>query len=226
MFDIGWSELVLIGVVTLVVIGPKELPGVLRTVGGAVSKMRRMAGEFQSQFQEALREAELDEAKTTIGGLNDQVNSLAGGFNPIQTIRDEIKGAVDSVSGNPTLAPAPPPDASSTPALAPDAVKPAAIASSGSALGTEAPSEGPRPLTSDAVKAAMAAKRSGQSAPAAIVAAPMDKAAVAPPRKRARAAAAEGAGADSPAKPKRVRKSKATAPKGSESAGSGGEGAA
>jgi sec-independent protein translocase protein TatB len=224
MFDIGWSELALIGAVALVVIGPKELPGVLRTVGGAVSKMRRMAGEFQSQFQEALREAELDEAKKTIGGLNDQVNSLAGGFNPIQAIRDEIKGSVDSVSGNPTLAPAPGPDASSIPALAPDAVKPAAIASSGSALA----SEGPLPLTSDAVKAAMAAKRSGQPARAPIPAAPapMDEAAEAPPRKRAKAAVAESAGADLPAKPRRVRKPKATAPKGSGSADSGGEGAA
>lgn len=91
MFDIGWGEFVVIGTVALVVIGPKELPGVLRTVGQAVGKIRRMASDFQGQFQEALREADFDEARKTISGLNDSTSS----FNPIQTIRDEIKGAVD-----------------------------------------------------------------------------------------------------------------------------------
>jgi sec-independent protein translocase protein TatB len=56
MFDIGWSEFVLIAVVALIAIGPKELPGVLRTVGRWMGKARKMAAEFQSQFQEAMRE--------------------------------------------------------------------------------------------------------------------------------------------------------------------------
>ena len=56
MFDIGWSELVVIGVVALIAIGPKELPGVLRMVGQWVGKARRMAAEFQGQFNEAMRE--------------------------------------------------------------------------------------------------------------------------------------------------------------------------
>jgi len=56
MFD--WNEIVLIGVVALIVIGPKELPAVLRAVGQWTTKIRRMAGEFQSQFQEAMREAD------------------------------------------------------------------------------------------------------------------------------------------------------------------------
>lgn len=98
MFDIGGGELVLIGVVALVVIGPKELPGVLRTVGQTVTKLRRMAGEFQSQFQEALREAEMDDVGKTVSDLHK-------GFNPIQTIRDEIKGAVEApVAAAPALA--------------------------------------------------------------------------------------------------------------------------
>jgi len=59
MFDIGWGELLLIGVVALIVIGPKELPGALRTLGQWMGKLRRMASEFQGQFQEAMREAEL-----------------------------------------------------------------------------------------------------------------------------------------------------------------------
>lgn len=96
MFDIGWSELVVIGVVALIVIGPKELPGMLRTVGGAIAKIRRMAGEFQSQFNEAMREAEIDEARKAVEGVNQSAS-----FNPIQTIRDEIQKAVETPAGKP-----------------------------------------------------------------------------------------------------------------------------
>jgi sec-independent protein translocase protein TatB len=63
MFDISWGKLVIIGVVALLVIGPKELPGVLRMVGQWMGKMRRMAAEFQGQFQEAMREAEMADLK-------------------------------------------------------------------------------------------------------------------------------------------------------------------
>ncbi len=52
MFDIGWSELVVIAVVALIAIGPKELPGVLRMVGQWMGKARKMAAEFRGQFQE------------------------------------------------------------------------------------------------------------------------------------------------------------------------------
>jgi sec-independent protein translocase protein TatB len=96
MFDIGWSELVVIGVVALIVIGPKELPGMLRTIGGAIAKVRRMAGEFQSQFNEAMREAELDEARKAVDGVSQSAN-----FNPIQTIRDEIQKAVETPVSKP-----------------------------------------------------------------------------------------------------------------------------
>ena len=60
MFDIGWAELMVIAVVAIVVIGPKDLPRALRTVGQWTGKMKRMARDFQSQFTEAIREAELD----------------------------------------------------------------------------------------------------------------------------------------------------------------------
>jgi len=116
MFDIGWSELVLIGAVALVVIGPKELPGMLRTVGGAVTKIRRMAAEFQGQISEAMREAEMADVKKTVDGLNDSVSSGTS-FNPIQTIRDEIHNAVEgtnpasttTTAAEPTISIPPPP---------------------------------------------------------------------------------------------------------------------
>src|SRR5438046_9078701 len=76
MFDIGWSELVVIAVVALIAIGPKELPGVLRLVGQWMGKARKMAAEFQGQFQEAMREAEMADRKKRF----DEVEEGATGF--------------------------------------------------------------------------------------------------------------------------------------------------
>ena len=109
MFDMSWGEVLVIGAVALIVIGPKDLPKALRTLGNMTSKMRRMAGEFQSQFNEAMREAELDDIKKQVQGLNDQVGSSlsTGGFNPLQTIRDELKTSIESTTSlTPPEAPA------------------------------------------------------------------------------------------------------------------------
>jgi sec-independent protein translocase protein TatB len=76
MFDIGWSEFLVIAVVALIAIGPKELPGVLRMVGQWIGKARRMASEFQGQFQEAMREAEMADLKKSF----DEVKEAATGF--------------------------------------------------------------------------------------------------------------------------------------------------
>jgi len=76
MFDIGWSEFALIAVVALIAIGPKELPGVLRTIGQWMGKARKMAAEFQGQFQEAMREAEMADLKKSF----DEVREAASGF--------------------------------------------------------------------------------------------------------------------------------------------------
>jgi sec-independent protein translocase protein TatB len=69
MFEIGWSELLVIAVVAIVVIGPKDLPKAMRAVGGWTAKMKRMAREFQGQFNEAMREAELDTIKKDVEAL-------------------------------------------------------------------------------------------------------------------------------------------------------------
>lgn len=66
MFDIGWQELFLIGVVTLVVVGPKDLPRVLRTGARFLHKARAMSREFQNGLAEMAREAELDDIKQRI----------------------------------------------------------------------------------------------------------------------------------------------------------------
>ncbi|MHB2206086.1 Sec-independent protein translocase protein TatB [Methylobacterium sp. CM6257] len=95
MLDMSWGEVMLIGGVALIVIGPKDLPKALRTVGQITSKLRRMAGEFQMQFNEAIREAELDEVRREVDGIRNTVRSAGSSFNPVQTIRDELKGAVE-----------------------------------------------------------------------------------------------------------------------------------
>ena len=97
MFDIAWSKLMIIGVVALIVIGPKDLPGVLRGLGEMLGKLRRMADEFRGQFNDAMRETQFEDIKKDMADLGDNVRSATStGFNPIQTIRDEVKGAVEA----------------------------------------------------------------------------------------------------------------------------------
>jgi sec-independent protein translocase protein TatB len=79
MFDIGWSEFVVIAVVALIAIGPKELPGVLRMVGQWMGKARKMAAEFQGQFQEAMREAEMADLKKSFDEVKEAASGLASG---------------------------------------------------------------------------------------------------------------------------------------------------
>src|SRR5262245_24030920 len=86
MLDVGWSELLVIGIVALIFIGPKELPTVLRTVGQWMGKIRRMASEFQGQFQEAMREAEMEDLKK-------HVDSMTQNFDPLESVRKEVEAA-------------------------------------------------------------------------------------------------------------------------------------
>ena len=89
MFDISWTEFLLIGVVALIVIGPKELPAVLRTVGQWTRKVRSMAADFQGQFQEAMREAEMADLKK-------QVDDLAHGvknYDPLKDVKADVEAA-------------------------------------------------------------------------------------------------------------------------------------
>src|SRR3982074_2410040 len=79
MFDIGWSEFVVIAIVALIAIGPKELPGVLRMVGQWMGKARKMASEFQGQFQEAMREAEMADLKKSFDEVKEAATGFTGG---------------------------------------------------------------------------------------------------------------------------------------------------
>ncbi|GJE72879.1 Sec-independent protein translocase protein TatB [Methylorubrum podarium] len=100
MLDMSWGEVMLIGGVALIVIGPKDLPKALRTLGQITTKVRRMAGEFQSQFNEAIREAELEEVRRDVEGVKRTVDAARPTFNPVDTIRNEIRSAVESRPGS------------------------------------------------------------------------------------------------------------------------------
>jgi sec-independent protein translocase protein TatB len=76
MFDIGWSELLVIAVVAIVVVGPKELPKLMRSFGFYAGKLRRAATEFRRQFDEAMREAELEEVKQAIESVRTETRAL------------------------------------------------------------------------------------------------------------------------------------------------------
>ena len=92
MFDVGWSEMVVIGIVALIAIGPKELPGVLRTVGQWIGKARRMASEFQGQFQEAIREAEMADIKKQFDEVSAAATEMTS--NPLAGVKSDVEKAL------------------------------------------------------------------------------------------------------------------------------------
>jgi len=109
MFDIGWSEFVVIAVVALIAIGPKELPGVLRMVGQWMGKARKMAGEFQGQFNEAMREAEMADVKKAFDEVKDAASGF-GGANIMTSLQKDVGSAmkIDDID-TPTLPKTPEP---------------------------------------------------------------------------------------------------------------------
>jgi sec-independent protein translocase protein TatB len=97
MFDIGWSELLVIAVVAVIVIGPKDLPRVMRTVGHYAGKLRRAAADFQRQFEEAMRETEIDEVRKAIESVRENTPSA------------DLKAPIDKPVMLPKQTPQPPP---------------------------------------------------------------------------------------------------------------------
>ena len=93
MLDIGWTELLVIAVILIVVVGPKDLPPMIRAFGKMTSRLRRTAGEFRAQFDEALREAELDDLRKSVDDVRslNPKNALRDAINPLRQVGDEIK---------------------------------------------------------------------------------------------------------------------------------------
>jgi sec-independent protein translocase protein TatB len=93
MFDIGWTELLVIAVVLIVVVGPKDLPPMLRAFGKMTQRAKKVAGEFRAQFDEALREADLDEVRQTLADAQrlNPANTLREAMNPLRQMGNDIK---------------------------------------------------------------------------------------------------------------------------------------
>ena len=112
MLDIGWSELLVIAVVMIVVVGPKDLPKMLRAFGKATAKLRATASEFRTHFDEAMREAELDEVKKTIDGVKqyDPRKTVTDIFEPVRSAGDDLRNSLNNSSSKPDETPAVPMD--------------------------------------------------------------------------------------------------------------------
>jgi sec-independent protein translocase protein TatB len=143
MFDIGWSELVVIGVVALIAIGPKELPGVLRMIGQWMGKLRRMASEFQGQFNEAMREAEMDDLKKQVDELNAKATGFGANFDPLA---DVSKNFDDPFADKPKTTPDTPATDAAPSEPSPPA-PPADILPTSEAMPLPAPPDADKPAT-------------------------------------------------------------------------------
>lgn len=100
MFELGWSEILVIAIVMIVVVGPKDLPRVLRAFGRTTSKMRVMANDFRRQFDEAMREAELDDVKKIVEDVKklDPTSEIKKHLSPLEKVGQDIRKDLDSAT--------------------------------------------------------------------------------------------------------------------------------
>lgn len=96
MFDLGWSELLLVAALAIIFIGPKDLPKAMRTLGQYVGKMRAMAREFQNSFEDLARETELEELRKQVTDLRDAT------MKPLTEPLTEMQRAIKQAETPPT----------------------------------------------------------------------------------------------------------------------------
>src|SRR4051812_23930446 len=157
MFDIGWTELLVIAIVLIVVVGPKDLPPMLRAFGKMTANLRKMAGDFRTQFDEALRESDLDDVRRTISDAQrlNPTNALREAINPLRQMGQEIRSDLQKATQYPGA-----PEMTRTDIEAQQAVE-------GAPLGGTAP-EVPVSFPLPGTDASVAAPAPAQSQPAAI----------------------------------------------------------
>jgi sec-independent protein translocase protein TatB len=120
MFDIGWSELLVIGVVAIVVVGPKELPRLMRTFGHYTGKLRAMASDFQRQFEDAVRDSEIDEVRKAMQDFHAQASDATAAVDkPLM-----VPKPVEPAPATAPVAIAPPPEPTTKAKPKPPAKKP------------------------------------------------------------------------------------------------------
>ena len=169
MFDISWTEFLLIGVIALVFIGPKELPSVLRTLGQWTRKVRSMAADFQGQFQEAMREAEMADLKKQVDDIAHDIKS----YDPLKDVRADVEAAGKDIRSSleqPAVTTPTSESAQSETPVGQDAVAQDPIASGTSPVAAQAaeqPAAIPAPASSEP------GEYSGEAAAAAVAIAPV-----------------------------------------------------
>jgi sec-independent protein translocase protein TatB len=183
MLDLGWSEILVIGIVLIVVVGPKDLPRVLRSFGRTTSKLRSMAGDFRKQFDDALKEAELDEFKTLADDARklNPAREIRRSLSPMEQAAKDVRAGLDkAMKPKPMADEKPAADARPAEPLKAGATAPSRNGA-GESETTAKPAEvkaTPKPASARSTKSAASAK---PKAPAAAG----RTAKAAPPRKRA-----------------------------------------
>jgi sec-independent protein translocase protein TatB len=205
MFDVGWSEMLVIAIVLIVVVGPKDLPRMLRQFGRTTSKLRTMAGDFRRQFDEALKEAELDDVTETLSSVRkiNPMNEIRKHLAPIEDVGQQVRAGLDDA-----LKPQPKPTPAET-AAEPVAAEP--LKNGAAALPGEA---APKPKKTPARAKAAVAKTGARKTAAPKISASAGVAApvkAAPPKAPGKTSPKAGAAPKTPA-------SKTTAAKASKSA--------
>lgn len=165
MFDIGWTEMLVIAIVMIVVVGPKDLPRMLRTFGRTTAKMRSMAGDFRKQFDDAMREAELEEVKSTIDSVR-RMNPAADvkkALNPMEKAAADVRAGLEKA-----LKPSPPAQASpAAQSIEPAKTGPAAMPGEASPAPVETKPAEAKPAAAPAPAEAAAKKPEAPAAKAA-----------------------------------------------------------
>ena len=166
MFEVGWSEILVIVIVMIVVVGPKDLPKMLRAFGKATAKFRATAGEFRKQFDEALKEAELDDVRDIVNDAKslDPRNDIRKVFDPVRTIGEELRSTLKdaTVTAKDNVA-VPDPAAPGATQLQPQVMEPLAAPETVAKKPTKVK---PKPATQTAEARAKAAAPAKKSEPA------------------------------------------------------------
>ncbi|MES0098538.1 Sec-independent protein translocase protein TatB [Mesorhizobium sp. M0019] len=196
MFEVGWTEMLVIAIVMIVVVGPKDLPNMLRTFGRTTAKLRAMASDFQRQFNDALKEAELDDVKKSVDSLRslNPAAEIRKQLNPFEQAAADVRSGVDAV-----MKPKPAVDAAASTEQAAEPLKNGATTMPGVSPPEPTPATSIFPAMTDesvvapAVQAQTAAAAVPKKAPAAKKKPAPAKAAAAVPAKPAKTAAPKAA---------------------------------
>jgi sec-independent protein translocase protein TatB len=218
MLDIGWTELLVIAIVLIVVVGPKDLPPMLRAFGKMTTNLRKMAGDFRTQFDQALREADMDDVRQTISDAQrfNPANALREAINPLRDMGNEIRNDLQKATAMPPLSeignkpqqgdPLAEPASDASAVSASDPVSPAPLATpAATAPASVATAAAPAPVAQAGDPAALPKKPARAPRKAAVVTlAATDLPAAAPAARRSRTAKAlDAAAAAEPAASKK-----------------------